>query len=529
VAQTYDAIVIGSGLGGLTAGALYARAGYRVLILERNAHFGGAATTYQHGPLTIEASLHETTDPHDPRDPKARIFRALGILDALDFVPVGDFYQVRGHLFEPPFSLPHGFDAARHALASRFPSHRMAFRRLFERIEAVQGGLALVGEQHDSWWWFLRAPRLPLKLWPLVRDVRLSLSEVFDELFGNDEVPKIALAANLGYYADDPCRLWWLYYAIAQGGYLAGGGAYSRGGSRTLSTRLVDVVEEEGGAAHSGRTVTDILLNDDGHAAGVAHTAADGSDPQEDRAPVLFGNAAPTVLADALPPAARDGFLRRYEGRKPSISLFLAALGLDRRPSEIGFTHYSTVLIPEWMNSLTDYSRNATLLSGPPSAGLPAMGVVNYSAIESGLNPGAPHLVSVVGVDRVANWEALDEQAYQQKRDEWLGAIIAEIDRTFSGFAKAVVQQEMATAMTMRRYLNTPEGALYGFAPEPPAGIPRIGTEKAVTTIVPGLWLASSFGGFGGFTGAMMTGALAARAALKRASRIPPQNRKSDL
>ena len=58
--------------------------------------------------------------------------------------------------------------------------------------------------------------------------------EVFDELFGNDEVPKIALAANLGYHADDPRRLWWLYYAIAQGGYLAGGGAYIRGGSRTL-------------------------------------------------------------------------------------------------------------------------------------------------------------------------------------------------------------------------------------------------------------------------------------------------------
>ena len=36
-AKTYDAIVVGSVLGGLTAGALYARAGYRVLILERNA------------------------------------------------------------------------------------------------------------------------------------------------------------------------------------------------------------------------------------------------------------------------------------------------------------------------------------------------------------------------------------------------------------------------------------------------------------------------------------------------------------
>ncbi|HEY4737345.1 MAG TPA: NAD(P)-binding protein, partial [Xanthobacteraceae bacterium] len=47
----FHAIVIGSGLGGLSAGALYARAGHRVLVLERNTHFGGAATVYRHGSL----------------------------------------------------------------------------------------------------------------------------------------------------------------------------------------------------------------------------------------------------------------------------------------------------------------------------------------------------------------------------------------------------------------------------------------------------------------------------------------------
>ncbi|MEF9410874.1 MULTISPECIES: NAD(P)-binding protein [Rhodococcus] len=57
----YDAITIGSGLGGLTAAALYARAGHRVLVLERNDDFGGAATTYRHGALTIEGSLHQTS------------------------------------------------------------------------------------------------------------------------------------------------------------------------------------------------------------------------------------------------------------------------------------------------------------------------------------------------------------------------------------------------------------------------------------------------------------------------------------
>jgi all-trans-retinol 13,14-reductase len=59
MSRTFDAIAIGSGLGGLTAAALFARAGHKVLVLERNQSFGGAATVYHHGALAIEASLHE--------------------------------------------------------------------------------------------------------------------------------------------------------------------------------------------------------------------------------------------------------------------------------------------------------------------------------------------------------------------------------------------------------------------------------------------------------------------------------------
>ena len=166
------------------------------------------------------------------------------------------------------------------------------------------------------------APALPLKLWPLLHDMRLSLSEAFEHLFGDDETPKFALAANLGYYADDPDRMWWLFYAIAQGGYLASGGTYIRGGSGALSRSLVGVVEAEGGAARAGRTVTEIILDDEGRAAGVAHTAADGTDRVVNPAPVLFGNAAPTVLADALPSQARPVFAARYARRRSSTSLF---------------------------------------------------------------------------------------------------------------------------------------------------------------------------------------------------------------
>ena len=57
--QKFDAVVIGSGLGGLTAGAQLAKAGYAVLLLERNFSLGGAASVYRVGSLTIEQASQD--------------------------------------------------------------------------------------------------------------------------------------------------------------------------------------------------------------------------------------------------------------------------------------------------------------------------------------------------------------------------------------------------------------------------------------------------------------------------------------
>ncbi len=69
-------------------------------------------------------------------------------------------------------------------------------------------------------------------------------------------------------------------------------------------------------------------------------------------------------------------------------------------------------------------------------------------------------------------------------------------------------------ARSMRGFLNTPDGAVYGFAPLPPERGIWAGVPRSPRTPVPGLYLASSFAGSGGFTGAMMSGAQAAWAAM---------------
>jgi phytoene dehydrogenase-like protein len=110
MSRRFDVIVIGSGLGGLTAGALCAKSGLRVLVLERNDTFGGAATVYRHNGLAIETSLHEI-DGLDEGDPKLPLIRALGLEQGLQFVDVGDLYEVRGGPLETPFVLRRALQA----------------------------------------------------------------------------------------------------------------------------------------------------------------------------------------------------------------------------------------------------------------------------------------------------------------------------------------------------------------------------------------------------------------------------------
>ena len=81
----YDAVIIGAGLGGLTAGAILARAGRKVLVIERSNSVGGAASSYKVGDLFVEGSLHETSDPHDPRDAKHDPLTRAGVIDGHQF------------------------------------------------------------------------------------------------------------------------------------------------------------------------------------------------------------------------------------------------------------------------------------------------------------------------------------------------------------------------------------------------------------------------------------------------------------
>ena len=154
--------------------------------------------------------------------------------------------------------------------------------------------------------------------------------------------------------------------------------------------------------------------------------------------------------------------------------------------------------------------------SSPPTpAPAPAYGIANYGAIDSGFAGDGPTLVTVVGVDRFDNWSGLSPQEEKDRRERWLDAFQAALDRDYPGFGAAVVERLFLNARSMANFMNTPHGAVYGFAPLPFERSIWAGLPRSPKTPLPGVYLASSFAESGGFSGAMKSGADAARMAMK--------------
>lgn len=509
--DSYDAIVIGSGLGGLTAAASLAGRGKRVLVLERLKNFGGAATVYRHGSLTMEASLHETDGDtlQGPGGPFAR----LGLVGALKLLPTEDFYEVRGGVLARPIRVPHGLARARAALTEALPGSAKVLTGYFDALEQLhealrgladfgtRGPLALVGMLFSG------------RLFELIGDARHTVIERFDRHFGRDEAAKFALGALVNYFDDDPAKLSFLLYAGIWARYVDSGSYYFKGGSHALTMALVKQVTAAGGTARHGCEVSDILLDAAGRACGVRFQAGDGA-VQEALAPVIFGGAAPAALAAMLPEPVRTPFQAHYAGFESSVSLFTVSLGIDRPAADFGVAAYSTVIYPDDMTRFADIAQAATVFGAEPEGRLPPYGLADCGRLQTGLRQkGDPYLVTLTGIDRLAWWEGLDEAGEQARRQRWIAALIADADRHFPGLAGAVTQAEIATSRTMQTRLGTPQGEVYGFRPTPGRLFRHI---PSAATAVEGLWLASAYTISGGYAGAMQGGLMAADAAMRK-------------
>ncbi|MEA1876513.1 MAG: NAD(P)/FAD-dependent oxidoreductase [Bacteroidota bacterium] len=474
----YDIIVIGAGLGGLTAGAKLAKSGKKVLLIEQHDRPGGCATTFKKKGFTLEVGLHEMDGLH-PRDMKMKIFRDLGILDTVEFIKVPAFFRFKNERKDVVVS--HNPEEMIQRLSELFPDDKPGIEMYFYQVMNIRQ----IMKQKEL-------------------DPDMTVGKFLDSIISDEDL-KLILLGNLGYFHDDPYDLSWGYYCMAQNGYYTGGGNFIKGGSQMLSNALADVIEDNGGKVLLNYKVTGILV-DSGIAVGVNYEKSKGGEKLEAKAHDIIANASIPQVANDLLPNEYQHFNAGFSNLRPGASLLTIYFGFSASPKSLGHHDYSTFIYDPSVVKQADIHSNNT-----GSYKTRGYSFVDYSQIDSGLAPKGKAVGSIVCMDYTDIWDSLDKKEYKSRKKEVKKIFLERLDKLIPGVENIIDYCEVATAKTVQRFTMNPKGSVYGFAQTP---------ERAKTIIespLENLHFASAWTQTGGgFSGAIYSGYLCAIAVIRK-------------
>ena len=491
----YHSIIIGAGLGGLTAAAKLAKEGQKVLVLEQHDVPGGCATTFHRKKFTMEVGLHEL-DGFGENSFKKKIFDELGVFDEIEFIRLPEFYRTVWK--DTDFVFPDNLEEAKSKLKKEFPDEANAIEKYFRFVTGL--GKEIENLPRTKVQKRLKGPFFPLLYPKLVRSTLNTAGGFMDKLFRNERL-KMALLANASYYHDDPYELSMFYFAAGQNSYYSDGSYFIKGGSQKLSDYLAGYINSHGGEVLLNSEATSILVENE-KAAGVTYREKKkkGSTDRQVFAGNIIANAAvPLVAKKLLPDAAALKLQNQTGSMQPGPSILTVYLGFKKPPKTIGNQHYSTFVMDDSVNSAKDIAANA-------HAGFDKRSFVfvDYGIIDSGLAPEGKATGVICTLDYASGWEGMEKTDYRKKKEEVAKILISRLDKVIPGIAKLVEYKEVATPLTIRRYTFNPGGVPYGYAQTLDQSARK---RLPVKSIVPGLYFASAWSSpGGGFSGAILSG-----------------------
>lgn len=505
----FDAIVIGSGIGGLSVAALLAKHdGRRVLVLERHTTAGGFTHTFSRKGYEWDVGLH-----YIGQVGRGSMLRGLfdEVTDGtLEWAPMGDVYDtvvIDGERWE----YVAGREAWRERMVEYFPDEKEAIDGYLDRVrEAIGGSQGFFAE---------KAVPAPVALlagpWMRRRFLRhadRTVGEVLGELTDNPTL-KAVLSAQFGDYGLPPARASFAIHAMVFNHYL-GGGAYPIGGAARIAEAVAPLIEAAGGQIVIGAEVSTVLV-EGGRAVGVRM-----ADDRELRAELVISDAGvPNTALRLLPEDApgRAALLATLEHATRSAAHVCLYAGLEQTDLELGLDRSNL-----WVYPSTDQDGDFARFLADPEAPLPLAFISFPSAKDPDFgrrHPGKAtiEVVSFAPYDRFRGWENTDWMKrggeYEALKEDLSRRLIEVLEREVPQVKGEIAYHELSTPLSTRHFADYAEGEIYGLEHTPArfrerALKPRTGLKNFYLT---GQDVCTA-----GIAGALFGGTIAASAILGR-------------
>jgi all-trans-retinol 13,14-reductase len=451
----YDAVVIGAGLGGLSAAAAFARQGYKVIVLEQHSVAGGYASAFTRpGGFTFDVSLHSTSV--GIRNGVANLIQGFPEIQDIVFSPHKPLYRAVFPDFD--IRVPHkDMPGYLRILKTHFPDDAAAIDGIFADMKGLSDEVRQVSNASPA-----DLAAFPQKFPHLFRNMNRTWGEMCDERVQNPKL-KSVVSSLWGYFGLPPSKLSAFYYALPLLGYLEEGGYYPAGTSQAISNAFVGLIKKNGGEVRLNTRASRILTRD--HAA-VGVRTSDGEEILG-RAVVSNANAVDTLAKMVDEKDVLKATLERMEKLSISFSTLLVWLGLKTDLVRKAGLKDSEIFYCPGYDIEGAY---AASLAGGLTAN-PGYGLTIYDNVCPGCSPKGKNTLNLIVTQGYDYWKKYEtdyfygaKDAYNKEKLRLADILIDDAEKRFlPGLRKAIEVKEVATPLTNLRFTSNPRGAIYGW------------------------------------------------------------------
>ncbi|XP_061555561.1 all-trans-retinol 13,14-reductase [Phycodurus eques] len=525
VPDNLDAVIIGSGIGGLGLAGLLAKVGKKVLVLEQHDRAGGCCHTFTEKGFEFDVGIHYIGELLDHKP-----FRC--ILDQLtngqlqweplenpfDHVVIGPPENRRHY---PIYS---GRTRFTEELKKCFPGEDVAIDEYMRLVKKTSRGI-----------WFMvvlkQCPAFLAELLVRTGVVRYlsaffkmaphSLTKVVNGLTGNKDL-RAVFSYIFGTYGAIPKEASFALHSVLVNHYL-NGAWYPKGGASEIAYHMIPIIEKAGGAVLVRAPVNRILFNDAREACGVS--VMKGQEEVHIRAPIVISNAGifntyqkllPKEL-HAMPVIQRQ--LSMIKHGSGGLSIFV---GLNGTKDELGlkadnYWIFTENNLDELVTEYWDGNREES------SKRIPLLFVASPSAKDPTWEERSPgkstlSLVSFAKYDWFEEWkdDKVTNRAsdYKELKQAFIETALQVVLDVFPKITRDKVEYiDAGTPITNTHYIGTPKGEIYGADHCIERFTPELNASVRPQTPLKNLYLTGQDVFLCGFAGAM-AGALTCGSAI---------------